>query len=421
MVKVPLKNVAFYSKERISFNELDVKTYISTDNLLQNKLGVTQIAQLPASSNNTPKYNSGDILISNIRPYLKKIYYAKCSGGVSADVLTFTTKSGFDSKFVYYNLFQDNFFKHMMAGSKGTKMPRGDKNQILEFELPEYSFEKQRIIASVLSALDDKIKLNNEINADLEAMAKTLYDYWFVQFDFHDAVGKPYKSSGGEMVYNEVLKREIPKGWEVKSLGEIANITMGQSPEGTSYNDEGEGMIFYQGSTDFGWRFPTVRQFTKKPTRLSKTGDILLSVRAPVGTFNVAKEDCCIGRGLSALHSKDNFNSFLLYQMSHFKKKFDNINSVGTTFGSITKDDLYSLMLCYPGVNVLRQFEEIVSTFDSKIFINSQQNQELASLRDWLLPMLMNGQVTVKDDYEMVESELGMVAEVDEDYNKTIK
>ena len=322
---------------------------------------------------------------------------------VDSHILVLRLDNLFEAQCLNYNLFFiEKTLQSFMDGSTG----QGEFDKIRLFNIkvnyPKDSFTQQKI-ASVLSALDDKIELNNKINVELEAMAKTLYDYWFVQFDFPNAEGKPYKSSGGEMVYNEVLKRKIPKGWEVKSLGEIANITMGQSPNGTSYNDVGEGMIFYQGSTDFGWRFPTVRQFTTKPTRFAKTGDILLSVRAPVGTFNVAKEDCCIGRGLSAINSKDNFHSFLLYQMSYFKKKFDNINSVGTTFGSITKDDLHSLILCYPNINVLRQFEEIVSTFDSKIFINSQQNQELASLGDWLLPMLMNGQVKVVVAYKEVE------------------
>lgn len=206
MNKIKLKEVVDYTKERISYGNLKIETYISTDNLLQNKQGVQQISSLPASTINTPKYKEGDILVSNIRPYLKKIYYAKQQGGVSSDVLTFAVKKGFDSRYVYYNLFQDTFFEHMMAGSKGTKMPRGDKNQILEFRLPDYPLPTQKKIASVLSALDDKIELNNRINTELEQMSKTLYDYWFVQFDFPNEAGKPYKSSGDKMVYNEFLK-----------------------------------------------------------------------------------------------------------------------------------------------------------------------------------------------------------------------
>ena len=200
-------------------------------------------------------------------------------------------------------------------------------------------------------------------------MAKTLYDYWFVQFDFPDKNGKPYKSSGGEMVFNDVLKRKVPISWEVKRLYQIANITMGQSPSGTSYNVDEKGMIFFQGSTDFGWRFPTNRIYTTEPTRFSFKDDILLSVRAPIGTMNISSCDCCIGRGLAALNSKEGYNSYLIYQMNYFKKKFDYLNSVGTTFGSLTKDDLYNLQLIYPSNNILLKFDKIVSNFDKKIII----------------------------------------------------
>lgn len=171
---------------------------------------------------------------------------------------------------------------------------------------------------------------------------------------------------------------------------------MGQSPDGKSYNENGSGMVFYQGSTDFGWHFPSVRQYTTTPTRFAKLGDILLSVRAPVGTLNVANEDCCIGRGLSALNSKDGVNSYLFYLMSSFKKRFDNVNAVGTTFESITKNELHSLELRYPPKEVLKRFEKNISVYDKQIFVNSQQNQQLSALRDFLLPILMNGQITVR-------------------------
>jgi type I restriction enzyme S subunit len=252
-------------------------------------------------------------------------------------------------------------------------------------------------VANVLDILDKKIKLNNKINTELEAMAKLIYDYWFVQFDFPDANGKPYKSSGGKMVYNETLKREIPDGWNDKELSDIAYITMGQSPSGNTYNDNEKGTIFFQGSTDFGDRFPSVRQYTTEPKRLAKVGDILLSVRAPVGTLNIADNDCCIGRGLAALNSKDNVDSFLFYVMLYLKLIFDRRNSMGTTFGSITKDDLFSLKLVYPSKDILNKYDEKVSNFNKKIFNNHQQNKKLIQLRDWLLPMLMNGQVTVSD------------------------
>lgn len=254
---------------------------------------------------------------------------------------------------------------------------------------------QQDYLVRVFSSLEEKIQTNNQINQELEVMAKTLYDYWFVQFDFPDQNGKPYKSSGGKMIYNSELKREIPEGWGVEKLENIANITMGQSPKGSSYNEAGEGIMFFQGSTDFGWRFPVARQYTTEPSRIAEEDDILLSVRAPVGTLNIADTRCCIGRGLAAINSKVGANSYIFNVMQDFKKLFDMMNSVGTTFGSITKDDLYSLQLVYPPTELLIKFDKSVKSFDKEIKNRSRQNQELIQLRDWLLPMLMNGQVKV--------------------------
>ena len=254
---------------------------------------------------------------------------------------------------------------------------------------------EQKKIASVLSALDDKIALNKKMNQKLERMAKRLYDYWFVQFDFPDKNGHPYKTTGGKMVWNEVLKREIPEGWTDGVLSDIANITMGQSPDGSSYNEDGEGMIFYQGSTDFGMRFPTVRQYTTAPTRFAKKGDILMSVRAPVGAVNIANTDCCIGRGLSALNSKLGSLSHLYFLVDVFKKTFENKNTVGTTFGSITKDELYALPVVIPDKSVIELFEKMAEPIFEREMKLGEESNRLTALRDKLLPLLMNGQVTV--------------------------
>lgn len=283
----------------------------------------------------------------------------------------------------------------------------------LPITLPK-SINVQNKIVEVLENISLKIELNNRINTELEAMAKTLYDYWFVQFDFPDADGKPYKTSGGKMVWNADLKREIPEGWEAGELKDIANITMGQSPPGESYNEEGIGMIFYQGCTDFGNRYPTIRKFTTSPTRFAKQGDILLSVRAPVGTLNISKEACCIGRGLACMNSKNDAITYLFGVMVNLKQIFDRRNVSGTTFGSITKDDLFSLPVIIPNEKTVRAFQNLAFPSFEKQNKIELENIELASLRDWLLPMLMNGQVRVGD----VEEELGMVAEPTEIYKK---
>lgn len=307
-----------------------------------------------------------------------------------------TDFKGNDEYFTYY-LLKNLDFDRLNSGSA---QPSLNRNFIYPVKVRVPKPNEQTKISAVLRAIDQKIELNNRINAELEAMAKTLYDYWFVQFDFPDANGKPYKASGGKMVYNDTLKREIPEGWSDKTLSQIANITMGQSPAGSSYNEEGTGTVFYQGSTDFGWLFPTTRQYTTAPSRMAKKGDILLSVRAPVGDMNIANTDCCIGRGLAALNSKTGSDGFLFYVMKYFKQIFDRRNSEGTTFGSITKNDLHSLTLAYPTADLLEKYDEVVTNYNKMIFERSLENRELVNLRDWLLPMLMNGQVTVNSSTE---------------------
>lgn len=304
-----------------------------------------------------------------------------------------------DSAFVVYYFHTSEGQKRLLSFKNHVGVPalaQATTNfRLLEIPLPELL--TQRKIAAALSALDAKIELNNQINAELEKMAKTIYDYWFVQFDFPDANGKPYKSSGGKMIWNEELKREIPAKWNDGELKDIANITMGQSPLGESYNEKGDGMIFYQGCTDFGNRFPTVRKFTTQPTRYAKEGDILLSVRAPVGTLNIAKENCCIGRGLAALNSKDNCIAYLFGVLTNLKQIFDRRNVDGTTFGSITKDDLFTLKVVRPEDGMLKKYNEMINPIFQKQNKIEFENQKLAELRDWLLPMLMNGQVKVLD------------------------
>lgn len=350
------------------------------------------------------KFRNGDTLLAKITPCLEngKTAFVNCLqedeiGFGSTEFIVLRAKENIDERFLYYLSISPEFRKQaisLMEGTSGRKRVNENALKISDFLIPD--FEEQKKIANILSAIDDKISLNNQINQELEAMAKTHYDYWFVQFDFPDQNGKPYKSSGGKMVYHPELKREIPEGWGVEKLSKIANITMGQSPKGSSYNEVGEGLLFFQGSTDFGWRFPVPRQYTTEPSRIAEEDDILLSVRAPVGTLNIADTRCCIGRGLAAINSKVGANSYILNVMQDFKKLFDMMNSVGTTFGSITKDDLYSLQLVYPPTELLMKFDQSVNLFDREIKNRSRQNHELTQLRDWLLPMLMNGQVKVE-------------------------
>ena len=309
----------------------------------------------------------------------------------------FRVKAGWNPLYVYYfwqNVYNHGAFFNFEGKTSGIKNLQLN-NALSAIDIEYLPLEKQNQIVASLASIDEKIKVNRKINDNLEAMAKQLYDYWFVQFDFPNEEGKPYKSSGGAMVWNEKLKREIPQGWSNGVLSDVANITMGQSPDGSSYNEDGEGIIFYQGSTDFGLRFPDIRQYTTSPSRYANKGDILMSVRAPVGALNIANNDCCIGRGLSALSSKIGSMTHLYYLMNDFRLKFEGMNSAGTTFGSITKDELFSLPVIIPTKSVISEFEQVCEPIFDKQMIIGEEINALTKQRDELLPLLMNGQATV--------------------------
>ena len=379
--------------------------FLNTGNVRQNSFDFSNLDFITKEKDNllrNGKLQRDDIVLTtrgtvgNVALYSQEVPFSNIR--INSGMVIIRVNKNFWHPYFIYLFFQSHLFKkqisRLISGSAQPQLPIS----ILEtVNIPQLTLDEQKEIIFNIKSIDQKIALNNQINQELEAMAKTLYDYWFVQFDFPDQNGKPYKSSGGKMVYNPELKREIPEGWGVEKLENIANITMGQSPKGTSYNEVGEGMLFFQGSTDFGWRFPVARQYTTEPSRIAEEDDILLSVRAPVGTLNIADTRCCIGRGLAAINSKVGANSYIFNVMQDFKKLFDMMNSVGTTFGSITKDDLYSLKLIYPPNELLMKFDKSVNSFDREIKNRSRQNQELTQLRDWLLPMLMNGQVKVED------------------------
>ena len=290
---------------------------------------------------------------------------------------------GNDPKFLYY-LCQTMPFANFGGGSA---VPTLNRNHIhpLETKIP-VKVEDQRRIASILSSLDQKIELNNKINADLEEMAQAIFKNWFVDFE-------PFKN--GKFVDSELGM--IPEGWKVGTLADIAEITMGQSPAGNSLNENREGMIFYQGSSDFGFRFPSIRVFTTEPKRLAVANSVLFSVRAPVGDINVAKEECCIGRGVASIKSKYGHDSYLFYTMKSLHKLFDSFDGEGTVFGSINKKTLSAIQILLPSDGIVEQFNNIASSFDDRIRSLSDENSRLSLLRDTLLPRLMSGELEVPE------------------------
>jgi type I restriction enzyme S subunit len=259
-------------------------------------------------------------------------------------------------------------------------------DDLCETLIPVPHPDKQKEIVKEYNTIVNRIAINNQLIKKLEETAQTIYRQWFVDFEFPNENGKPYKSNGGEMVESEL--GEIPKGWEVGVLSNIANILMGQSPDGETYNTDNNGMIFYQGRTDFGYRFPSISTYTTKPKRKAKKGEILMSVRAPVGDLNIASEDCALGRGVASISSKIKCNSFLFYLMQDVRKQFDVANDEGTIFGSITKDAFHQIVVLEPQKEIVVDFEARVKLLDDNIKIYSSQLAILENLKSLLLSKL---------------------------------
>jgi len=395
---------------KIIASEISTYNYISTENMLPNCGGVTNASSLPAAN----KFNAfceTDTLFSNIRTYFRKVWFADFSGGASADVLIFRTKNSsiLDPHFLYYVVSNKTFVDYTDLTSKGAKMPRGDKDAIIKFPLKLPPISEQKAIASVLGALDDKIKNNRRMNETLEKMAQAIFKSWFVDFDpVHakaaGAAPAHMDADAAALFPSSFGDDGLPVGWEQKSVLEVFDFTMGQSPPGSTYNEQKDGIAFWQGRRDFGFRFPSNRVYCSAPTRFADEGDTLISVRAPVGDVNRALDRCCIGRGVAALMHKSKLASYTYYTALQLREQFKVHEASGTVFGSINKAEFGKLKIVATGGGIEDVFESVVSTLDNKILNNHLEIETLENLRDTLLPKLMSGEIRVKDAERAVEA-----------------
>ena len=259
---------------------------------------------------------------------------------------------------------------------------------------------EQRTIAHILGTLDDKIELNQRMNEKLEAMARALFKSWFADFDPVRAkmegrdTGLPQHLADffpDRLVESELGK--IPEGWEVKAVGECVNLTMGQSPPGSTYNEQGEGLPFFQGRSDFGFRYPENRKFCTAPTRIADPEDTLVSVRAPVGDINMAWERCCIGRGVAALRHKSGSSSFTYHLAWAMQRELQEYEHTGTVFGAVNKSQFEALRVIEPDPNIVDAFDSCARSLDARIRSNIAESYALAAQRDALLPKLVSGEV----------------------------
>lgn len=285
------------------------------------------------------------------------------------------------SLFLYYYFSRYEVQQTILSSNIGSSVPGFNLGQLKEFRVQLPPLPTQQKIASILSAYDDLIDNNLKRIRLLEEAAQNLYREWFVKFRF----------PGWEEVG---MVNGLPEGWGRTTLGELCNLTMGQSPSSDFYNENGEGLPFHQGVTNYGDRFVSHKTYCTNETRIADEGDILCSVRAPVGRLNVTLDKIIIGRGLSAIRNKADLQSFQFYQLKNHFVQEDMIGG-GTIFSSVTKKELESQLLVRPSKELMKKFEWVCKPIDEQIKTLNIQNQKLKEARDILLPRLMNGTIEI--------------------------
>ena len=352
----------------------DLPTYLRiTDIFDDGTLNLSELKSVDAPNSDKYILKPNDIVFARTGGSTGRNYFYDGSDGVFV-YAGFLIKFSIDPekvnpKYVKYYCRSKQYNDWVQSFNTGST--RGNINaQIfgnMEIPLPER--KQQDYLVSILEPIDEKIRNNKQVNDNLQQQAMALY---------------------AEMFLNS-SDNSVTSG----TLSDIAAITMGQSPSGSSYNEDGVGEVFYQGRAEFGFRFPKRRLFTTEPKRMAETGDVLLSVRAPVGDLNVAYERCCIGRGLGAIHSKTGHSSFVLYTMFALRSQLDVFNGEGTVFGSINRDALNAIPIDIPPVTEIDQFEAVAHPIDELIRANYEENCRLEAIRDSLLPKLMSGEIDV--------------------------
>jgi type I restriction enzyme S subunit len=319
-----------------------------------------------------------------------------------------------DHSFLKYWLNSPLVFGHIHGFRDGTVAERLNLPVIRGLPVALPVVAEQREIAGVLTALDDRITLLRETNATLEAIAQALFKSWFIDFDPVHAKQQGRAPEGMDEAtavffpdsFEESELGLVPKRWKYSTVSESFILTMGQSPPGDTYNQSGDGLPFFQGRTDFGFRFPSQRVYCTAPTRLAEAGDTLVSVRAPVGDVNMALEECCLGRGVAGVRHPKGYRSFAFYAIRGLRSRFDLFDSEGTVFGSINKKDFQALPVIEPSLEALAAYDNNASPLDQRIIENEEQLRGLATLRDTLLPRLISGQLRLPEAETAVEAVL---------------
>ena len=363
-----LKDICDYGKDRIEVSSLDNSNYISTENMLPNRAGITTATTLPTGEY-TPSFEIDDTLVSNIRPYFKKIWKATFSGGCSADVLVFKAKENFSKEYLYYVLADDEFFKYSMTTSKGTKMPRGDKTSIMNYPVKLPPLPTQQKIARILSSVGDKIELNNKINDNLEQQAGALFKNWFIDFE-------PF---GGKM----------PEGWKECKAEEYFEISIGKTPprkeeewfsekksahtmKWVSISDMGSCGLYISDSSEY----LTTEAVAKFNVKVVPADTVLLSFKLTVGRIAITDDEMCTNEAIAHFVTQNKaINEYLYLYLKNFN--YQTMGSTSSIATAVNSKIIKAMPFIVPDGKTINDFHLATNPLFEKIRENQHENSTL--------------------------------------------
>ena len=402
--EVKLGDVVDTISNRHKFDK-DKIILINTSDVLEGKvLNHEYVKNVNLKGQFKKSFQKNDILYSEIRPQNKRFAYIDFQSDdyvASTKLMVLRKKNEtITTSFLYQILKSDDLINELqeIAESRSGTFPQITYNELSRMKIKLPPLDEQKAIAHILSTLDDKIEVNNQINKTLENMAQAIFKQWFVDFEFPNEEGEPYKSSGGEMVESELGM--IPKGWQVVELNKLAKLTMGLSPKSESYNTDYIGTPLLNGAADFNNGLIKANKFTTQPTRICEKGDLVFCIRATIGNITFADQEFCLGRGVAALKPLSGSYIGLIYFNLDMAMERLKANATGSVILGLSKPDINNLKIILPSEDILNRFSEISNNILNLKHNFEREIGELIDIRDALLPKLMSGEIRVSLDEE---------------------
>ena len=377
-MKYQLSEICNYAKGKVDVDLLNEDTYISTENMLPDRGGITKSAALPTMSQ-TQAFLTGDVLVSNIRPYFKKIWFADYDGGCSNDVLVFRANPNINKRFLYYVLADDAFFNYSMATSKGTKMPRGDKTAIMKYEIPCFSYNVQEKISLILSMIDNKIKFNSKINDNLLQQAQALYREMFVA-----TTNTLRRECRAEEYFDIAIGKTPPRKEQQWFTTNPSDVTW------VSISDMGSCGTYISRSSEQ----LTQEAVDKFNIKVIPSNTVLLSFKLTIGRIAITHGEMTTNEAIAHFKTdKPYINEYLYCYLKDFN--YQTMGSTSSIATAVNSKIIKGMPFIIPADDEIARFHSAVGPMFEQILNNQLENDSLAEMRDTLLPRLMSGELDV--------------------------